>query len=183
MLQSGKITARDKMEKVYFELLETTHYSKITVSDVINKAGVSRTTFYRHYIDIFDMHEKVADRFAMCIIDTCVKEVLVGGADVYAKVMEAFTSQEKYILLISGENGSRYFFESVYESLLKFFTSHYSALPEELLFRLKFLTIAGIGIYVRDILENREHNSDIIDICKSIVDPSKFRGGNYGKQD
>ncbi len=183
MLQGGKITARDKMESVYFELLETTHYSKIAVSDIINKAGVSRTTFYRHYIDIFDMHEKVADRLSMGIIDTCVREILVGGADVYDKLMEAFTSQDKYIMLISGENGSRYFFESIYMNALDFFTSHYSELPEEELFRLKFLTIASIGIYVRDILEKRKHNTDIIDICKSIVDPSKFRGGNYGKQD
>ena len=66
-------TARDRLEKAYFEFIEQTHYSKITVSDIISKAGVSRTTFYRHYTDIFDMHKKVAERLSSEIIDNCMK--------------------------------------------------------------------------------------------------------------
>ena len=101
MFQSGKMTARDKMEKVYFDMLETTHYSKITVSDIISKAGVSRTTFYRHYVDIFDMHEKVADSLSAAIIEMCVKKIVIEGVDVYDEVLKVFTGQDKYIRLIS----------------------------------------------------------------------------------
>lgn len=35
--------AADRLEKAYFALLKDTHYSKITVSDIIKKAEISRT--------------------------------------------------------------------------------------------------------------------------------------------
>ncbi len=181
MLQSGKITARDKMEKVYFELLETTHYSKITVSDIIEKAGVSRTTFYRHYVDIFDMHEKVADRLSSGIIEMCIKKIVVDGADVYDETVKIFSSQDKYITLLSGENGSRYFFEAMYFNAVKHLIPAMGDLPEELVFRLKFIVIASIGTYVKDILENRAHKTESIEICKKLVDFSDFQGGSYGE--
>ena len=57
----NNLSARDRLEKAYFELLEEKHFSLITVSELIRKAQVSRTTFYRHYVDIFDMYEKVGD--------------------------------------------------------------------------------------------------------------------------
>lgn len=179
MLQSGKITARDKMEKVYFDMLETTHYSKITVSDIISKAGVSRTTFYRHYVDIFDMHEKVADRFASSIIEMCIKKVVIEGVDVYDELVKVFIGQDKYILLISGKNGSRFFFEAIYHNAMKYLLPVFGKFSEETEFRLRFIAVAAIGVYVRNILENREHNTEFIEVCKKLVD-LKLHGGNYG---
>lgn len=180
MFQSGKMTARDKMEKVYFDMLETTHYSKITVSDIISKAGVSRTTFYRHYVDIFDMHEKVADRLSSAIIETCVKKIVIEGVDVYDEVLKVFAGQDKYIRLISGKNGSRYFFESVFYGGEKHLIPALGNLPEEVVFRLRFIIIASIGVYVKDILENREHKTSFISICKKLVDFNEFREESHG---
>lgn len=182
MFSKTKLSARDKMEKAYFELLETTHYSKITVADIIEKAGVSRTTFYRHYMDIFDMHEKVADRLSSVLISTCIKKVLVeGGDDAYLKITEVLCSQDKYIGLISGKNGSRYLFENIYSRVTKYIAPLIKVLPEETVFRLKFITIATIAMYVKDILEGREHNLEFIEICKKIVNLDTIRRDLFGK--
>ena len=181
-MKTGRsLKAIDRLEKAYFEMLETTHYSKISVSDIIEKAGVSRTTFYRHYDDIFDMHKKISDKLSSTIINQCIKQILTYGENVYSMVVKNFTSQDKYIKLLSGENGSRYLFENVYNHVIKYALPAMKFLPEEMIFRLKFITIATIGVYVKDILEDREHNTDFIEICKAVIDLDKIQGGNYGK--
>lgn len=172
--EASQLTARDRMEKAYFELLETEHYSKISVSDIVSKAEISRTTFYRHYDDIFDMHNKVARHFATEIIKSCLDSISefaeLNRADLFIKVVECFNSQKKFINLISGKNGSRIFFEQAYSVAMEVLSSFAQYLPEEMLFRLKFITIACVGVYVKDILDNREHNPEYFDICKKVLD-------------
>ncbi len=171
--------AVQKLEKAYFDMLENVHYSKISVSDIISKAGVSRTTFYRHYVDIFDMHKKVAEEFAGAVIKECF--VAINGSqdenDYFDAVLKIFNSQEKYIMLISGENGSRYFFEALSGKITQFFEPLKMIVSEEQGFRLHFLTIAMIGVYVKDILDHREHNLEYIKICKKLINFDELSGG------
>ena len=53
--------ATDKMIRAFFALLEEKPYGKISVTEFISRAGVSRTTFYRHYRDIYEMYDKVCE--------------------------------------------------------------------------------------------------------------------------
>ena len=42
----------------FAELLSEKELEKITVKELIDKADVSRVTFYNHYLDIYDLHDK-----------------------------------------------------------------------------------------------------------------------------
>ncbi len=176
-------SALRKLEKAYFEMLEKENYAKLSVSDIVSKAGVSRTTFYRHYVDIFDMHKKIAEKFASTIIDECVKLILSsnGETDCLQQIVGYFYSQEKYVKLISGENGSRYFFEAIYCKAVTSISSNFPNLSEDELFRLRFLTVSTMGSYIKDILEGREHNADFIPICKKVLSFEETFGGHYAK--
>lgn len=176
-----RYSATDKLEKAYFDMLENTHYTKITVSGIIRKADISRTTFYRHYVDIFDMHQKIADKFASRVIEECAKLVMKAHSeqDYFDGVLRVLNSQEKYIILISGKNGSRYFFEAMLLNAQKFVTKISYVFSEEQLFRLRFMTVAMIGVYVKDILEGREHNPKYIEICKKLLNYNESHGGHY----
>lgn len=180
---SGVRSAQAKLETVYFELLEQMHYSKITVSDIIAKAGVSRTTFYRHYADIFDMHKKIAERLGNEIIENCAKIVIEAQTEeeCFDKILDIFNSQEKYIVLISCENGSRYFFEAMFRKTSSGLFPSFVKLTEDQLFRIQFMTISAVGAYVRDILEGREHNPKYIAICKKLLNFEELFGGYYAK--
>ncbi len=173
--------AVQKLEKAYFEMLENVRYSKISVSDIISRAGVSRTTFYRHYVDVFDMHQKVSDRLACCIIEECAGLIIKARSeqDYFDGVLKIFNTQEKYILLISGDNGSRYFFESMLRCSQELVIRIFAHCSEEFIFRLRFMTIAMIGVYVRDVLEGREHNPDYIKLCKELINYDELSGGLY----
>ncbi|MDI6650868.1 TetR/AcrR family transcriptional regulator [Leuconostoc suionicum] len=58
-----------KTEKLITEtmmrLLATTSISKITVKKICDEALISKSTFYDHYVDKFDVIDKVVDEYAM----------------------------------------------------------------------------------------------------------------------
>lgn len=47
----------------FLELLSTKTFEEISVSDISKLAGINRGTFYRHYIDKYDLLEKVEEEF------------------------------------------------------------------------------------------------------------------------
>lgn len=47
-----------------FSLLETKDFHKISVSDIIKKAKVNRSTFYRHYVDKYDILDHIREMAA-----------------------------------------------------------------------------------------------------------------------
>lgn len=60
------IKTDDAIVGAFYELLATRGFEKITVSDIIKRAGVNRSTFYRHYVDkyaILDSIKEIASPF------------------------------------------------------------------------------------------------------------------------
>lgn len=55
-------TAEDAIQDAFFLLLQEKELEKITVSDVIKKAGIVRSTFYNHYENIPALLIAVEDR-------------------------------------------------------------------------------------------------------------------------
>lgn len=53
--------SQEKIEKVFIELLQSNEIKDITVSDIIKKTGLNRSTFYANYLDIFDLADKVKE--------------------------------------------------------------------------------------------------------------------------
>lgn len=55
------IRTDDAIVGAFYELLETKGFDKISVSDIIKKAKVNRSTFYRHYIDKYDILDSIRE--------------------------------------------------------------------------------------------------------------------------
>ena len=56
--------SKEKIERSFVELLQTREIKDITVSELIKRAGVNRSTFYANYIDIFDLADKLRETLA-----------------------------------------------------------------------------------------------------------------------
>ena len=50
------------IENSFLELLKSKPLPKITVTEVCQKAGINRATFYKHYLDIPDLFEKMEEQ-------------------------------------------------------------------------------------------------------------------------
>lgn len=51
------------IKETFLELLEEKEITKITVLELCKKADINRATFYRYYLDIFDLLEKLEEEF------------------------------------------------------------------------------------------------------------------------
>lgn len=51
------------IENAMILLLQRKEFSKITIQDICQEALVSRSTFYAHYLDKYDLLEKIVDKY------------------------------------------------------------------------------------------------------------------------
>lgn len=81
--ESAKQITCDCIEAALVQLMETNEFEKITISDLVKQAGVSRTAFYRHY----DSKEAVLDNLMGSVSDE-VEESM--DRDAFYKTPEIF---------------------------------------------------------------------------------------------
>jgi len=52
------------IKEAFIDLLSNKEINKITVSEICNIADVNRATFYRYYLDVYDLFEKIEEEFS-----------------------------------------------------------------------------------------------------------------------
>lgn len=73
-----KKESRQKIEKVFVELLQTKELNRISVSDICKLAGLNRTTFYANYPDIYGLADAIRDRLEASLADIFQEEISSG---------------------------------------------------------------------------------------------------------
>ena len=63
-----ELSADEKIHAAYVTLCETKPYNKIKVSEIIEIAGINRTTFYKHYAGMPDLILSVYHRYIKAIL-------------------------------------------------------------------------------------------------------------------
>ena len=53
------------IQESFLDLLETKDIIKVTVMELCKKADINRATFYRYYLDVFDLLEKMEEEFVL----------------------------------------------------------------------------------------------------------------------
>ena len=51
--------------QAFSELLKEKELRKITVQEVVDKADISRVTFYKYYLDVYDLYDKVENELLL----------------------------------------------------------------------------------------------------------------------
>lgn len=77
-----------KITNALFDLLEEKEYQNISITDIVNKAGLSRVTYYRH----FKTKEDIVLRFFKITKDKFIKQISLNNLD----------SSQNYELIILG---------------------------------------------------------------------------------
>lgn len=70
--------SREKIEKVFVELLQTHELNQIRVSDLCKRARVNRTTFYANYTDLYGLADAIRDRLEAGLADLYREETAAG---------------------------------------------------------------------------------------------------------
>lgn len=182
--------ARGKLFYAFLELIEKKPYSKIKVSELIEKAGVNRSTFYRYYSDIYDFFDRICSSglyYATSGLDECAaKGDLESGLndfyDVLSSRIDIFADVAKKV---TGKNGSLLFVKSFRGYLIDRLEDAFSPSSDEDYFLILYYADA---IYFRllsavcekgDILsaeENEFRYSPDIGILQNIVNCISLNG-------
>ncbi|MFT9086216.1 TetR/AcrR family transcriptional regulator, partial [Liquorilactobacillus sp.] len=64
-----KQKTRKNIETTFIEILEKRKVNTITVAEIVRKSNISRSTFYLHYDDIYDLYDEVRLGFLNCLLD------------------------------------------------------------------------------------------------------------------
>ena len=66
------VRSRMLIRAAFVDLLHEKPYEKIKATDIINRAGINRSTFYAHYPDIKGILEEITEEIVTVFHDTLV---------------------------------------------------------------------------------------------------------------
>lgn len=99
----ASLKTKNTIADVFADALLTTHIDKIRVCDISEAAGVTKQTFYRHFIDKYDVMEYCFDRMfaepiegiaGMQPFADCVREILLIAQQNRTLMLNAFGTND-----------------------------------------------------------------------------------------
>ncbi|HJD47581.1 MAG TPA: TetR/AcrR family transcriptional regulator [Candidatus Mediterraneibacter norfolkensis] len=100
------IRTKRLLMNAFAELLEEKDFAEISVKDIVEKAEVARTTFYRNYLDKEDFVEKIKKELLEGVFIACEKE----------RMPDRLTSEKYYQKFFEYFYKNRIFFNSFINS-------------------------------------------------------------------
>ena len=91
-----------RMEHVMLELMRTADFEKITVKRICEKAGVNRSTFYAHFMDIYDMLDRM---------ETNLRRELMDGYSKRDKSQRRAFSRQSFLVFLQHIRRHRHFYK------------------------------------------------------------------------
>ncbi len=78
--------SKEKIEKVFIELLQTNEISRITVSDICKKTKLNRSTFYANYMDIYELADTIRKKLEQAVNELYENDMVNKCASDYLKL-------------------------------------------------------------------------------------------------
>lgn len=100
-----------RMESAMLDLMKNIDFNKITVKKICEKAKVNRSTFYAHFIDIYDMLDKMEVELRKELLDSYSN----GNQEEYQMF-----SEKSFIRFLSHIKKHKYFYKINLQTRTKF---------------------------------------------------------------
>jgi AcrR family transcriptional regulator len=109
---------REDIETAFWKLYREKPAESISIRELMDLAGYNRSTFYRYYVDIYDLLDKVENRlvreadrcFNECFGESLERYRCLGGRENYEKMMRIFyiPHMEEYELLLTTRDDRKF---------------------------------------------------------------------------
>lgn len=73
-----KRESRERIERVFIELLRSKELSQISISELCKKAELNRSTFYANYTDIYELADSIRDKLESDLAELYQNEITTG---------------------------------------------------------------------------------------------------------
>lgn len=108
----------------FVKLLKTEPINRITVKQICDLAEINRATFYKHYLDVYDLLEKMEEKFLIelkAVLDSRENNM---AKDVLTFIMVKFKEEEDTYKAICSPNGDATFPSKLFEVCYTFSMEH-----------------------------------------------------------
>ena len=129
------IRSRRMIREAYTQLLKEKDLSKITVTDIVNRADINRATFYAHYPDVRGVTEEIENEIIAKMLEVLEEfrytSFFRNPAPLLLKLSRYLEEDAEFYRTLVRANGSEIFMEK----LKKVFTEHMindSDIPEDM---------------------------------------------------
>lgn len=150
--------SRKLIKKAFAKLLHEKELSKITVTDIINEAEISRGTFYAHYPDVYGLFEKIESEeleILMGFLDQVGYDELISNpAPVISATLDYINQDLEYYRLLFLSKNANLFMLKLKELLTNriindpTITTVYCQSPEEAAVYVSFFSTAIACVFV-----------------------------------
>lgn len=106
--ESGEKTAQERLDEAFWECLREKPFEKITVANIVQKAGVNRNTFYYHFQDMNHLARTVVQETVLepQFVRHIITQTMRGGRSEMLAQIPDFDRRVDHICLIAGKNSS-----------------------------------------------------------------------------
>ena len=114
-LNSSSKKTRNLIKKTFAELMnEKQELSKITVTELVRRADITRSTFYTHYDDIYDVvNDYQLETIELLVSDDKVLNSIQDIYDYFDEIFECLKKNDEIYKMLLVSNGSIIFLEEL----------------------------------------------------------------------
>lgn len=162
-----KTKTKRKIQESLLELMKTKKFEAITINDITTLIDINRSTFYRHYLDKYEVLEKIEDSILSEIINfhgTFIHSLPNKNIDVSFEIKDYITVDNNFfnifekhlgtMHILMSENGSITFQNKLNNTMLKVFEKTFSLvslklnnIEKDLLFNFQAASFISILYY------------------------------------
>lgn len=101
------------IKESFIKLLTEKDLKKITVREICEEADINRATFYRYYLDVYDLLEQIQNEFVQEIKDACDKENEYSVVTFSKELITAFLKNKELAKVLFNTNNNIYFLNDI----------------------------------------------------------------------
>lgn len=162
-----KKNSQKRIEKAFIELIQNKEITEISITDLVKKAKLNRSTFYVNYIDIYDLADKIREKMFQDLLNLYKEESIKQEHSYnYLKLFEHIKDNQIYYNTMFKLN---FDFMNYYDNYLdKEDAIKYYGTTKNMDYHIEFFK-AGISSIIKKWLSNgcKESPEEMIEIIKS----------------
>lgn len=125
-----------QIKAAFIHAVELNGFNKVTITDIAKHAHVSRGTFYVHYVDKYDLLEKIEqeifEKLQSHVVVERLEEPLLARTDediasstyrIFNYYLEYINRERETIRVLLSPNGDPYFFDKIKQIIDQLFTN------------------------------------------------------------
>lgn len=95
----------ETIEQEFLELREKTPLNKIKINELCVNAKINKSTFYRHYTDVFDLSDKIENKSIHMVMQdfTAIDSLFTNPEEFVGGLLTSIQKHNKEILVLFGD--------------------------------------------------------------------------------